>query len=412
METGSDPWDDIPLPTFPPLDTPLEVDVAIVGGGITGLICAYVLAQAGMRVAILEKDRIAHGATGATTAFLTQYIDTIISELIPMFGEESAKDIILSHRQAIDDIESIIQQEHIACDFERCPIYVYANSEKENTTLKQEIDAGKTIGLSLEFHQDKKLGFSNTGYVIFEQQAKFHPLKYMAGLIAVLQQQGVQMFEHTEVATMERGDGVALTANTFRVVAQNAIIATYVPLERELFFKKAVYDTYVLELLIPRGIIPHAIYEDILDPYHYMRVDHVGGEDRLIVGGEDHRSDIHVPAEKCFSALEEYVKMILPNVSYEITRRWQGPIIESVDGLAWIGPHKDRHVFHATGFSGNGMTYSMIAARIICDAITGAKNPLSDIYSAQRIPTVKQLAVKGKDYSKELIGGAMKDIFS
>lgn len=407
----ANPWSDVVLPSFAAQSDPLEVEVAIVGGGIAGLTCAYVLAKAGIQVAVIEKDCIAQGATGLTTAFLTQYIDTIMSELIPMFGQESARTISSAHLQAINDIESIIRQENIDCDFERCPIYVYANSEKENKTLQQEIEAGEKLGLSLKFQQDNKLGFPNAGYMAFEQQAKFHPLKYIAGLLEVLQSYRVQIFEHTEVTDIERGDTVVLTTSASRVSARNVIIATYVPLERELFFKKAVYVTYVLELSIPHGIMSHAIYEDILDPYHYMRVDHMGDQDSLILGGEDHRSDIPVPDENCFYALEEYAKHILSNIPYKITKRWQGPIIESIDGLAWIGPHKDENIFYATGFSGNGMTYSMIAAHIISDAILGKINPQAHLYRTDRIPTMKQLAHKGKDYTSELIHGAIKDSF-
>ncbi len=404
-------WDDSVFPSFPPLSSSHEVDVAVVGAGITGITTAYTLAEAGYRVAILEKDRIGRGATGITTAFLTQYIDTILSDLVRMFGEEKTKAIIYSHAQAIDSIEELITTNNIQCDFERCPLYIYANTERELDTLKKERDAGNAIGMHMSMNKDADLGFSQSGYLVLDNQAKFHPLKYMNGLVDILQNKGVQIFEHAEVENIDRGDVVTLYTPHASITSRYAVSATYEPLQKQLFFKKAFYTTYVLELTCPHGSIPEGIYEDTVDPYHYLRVDSMGKKDRVLIGGEDHRSDIHIDDEKCFIALNEYTEKILGDIPYTVEKRWKGPIIESIDGLAWIGAHERENMFYATGFSGNGMTYSMIAARIITDAIAGKKNPYAAIYRTDRIPTVPQLAVKGINYTHELMGGAVKDYF-
>lgn len=412
MITESSTWrEGALLPHFPSLGEDISVDVAIVGGGITGITTAYLLSKAGFKVALLEKDRLTHGATIVTTAFLCKSIDTSASDLIPMFGEENARTIISSHSEAIDSVEDIIMEENISCDFERCSNFIYASSENEMNDLQEELKATKTLGVSIQFSQDAKLGFPNTGYLEVFSQAKFHPLKYLAHLVTVLSKQGVQIFEHTEVQKLEHGPEVILTTNTFNVQAKHVFFATYAPFQRELFFKKATYTTYVLEVELEKNRLAEGTYENIQSPYHYFRVDRNGEKDRMIIGGEDHRSDIPANPEKNFQALENFTKELLDSIPYTITKRWKGPIMESIDGLAWIGSHGHDNVFYATGFSGNGMTYSMIAARMITDAIQGKNNPWKEIYRTERIPTLKQLQVKGRDYTKKLIGGAVKNFF-
>ncbi|HSX24818.1 MAG TPA: FAD-dependent oxidoreductase, partial [Candidatus Andersenbacteria bacterium] len=337
-------WDDIIIDSFSPLSSPLEVDVAIIGAGITGLTTACMLANTGLRVAVVEKDRIGFGATGITTAFLTQYIDTLLFDFVRMFGEEKTKAIISSHAQAIDSIEKLIQDNAIRCDFERCPLYIYANEKKEISALQKEKEIANIIGIDMQMNIDSELGFSEPGYLVLPHQAKFHPLKYVKGLVNILRKKGVQIFEHTEVTNIGEGDRITIATPHAPITATHAVVATYVPLQKKLFFKKAFYTTYVFELSCPHGAIPEGIYEDTLDPYHYLRVDHIGGKDRVLIGGEDHRSDIHINDDKCFAALEHYTEELLRDIPFAIKRKWSGPIIESIDGLAWIGPHESDRI--------------------------------------------------------------------
>lgn len=412
MTTESSTWKEgAQIPHFPSLHEDISVDVAIVGGGITGITTAYLLSKVGFTVALLEKDRLTKGATILTTAFLTQYIDTDAGDLIKMFGEREARTILSSHAEAIDQVEKIVREESIACEFERCSNYVYAHNEKEIDLLKEELETAKKMGVPMQFHQDDRLGFENVGYLELLNQAKFHPLQYLAHLVTLLQKQGVQIFEHTEVQNIQHGDIVTLTTTTRSVTAKHVVVATYFPFDRELYFKKASYDTYVLEVSLPKSALAEGTYENTRSPYHYFRVDRQGENDRMIIGGEDHRSDIPVNDEKSFQALENFTKQLLGSIPHTITKRWMGPICESIDGLAWIGAHGHDNVFYATGFSGNGMTYSMIAALMITDAIRGKENPWKDIYRPDRTPTLRQLAVKGRDYTLELIGGAVKNFF-
>lgn len=412
MPVATEPtWDEgVSFPRFPSLSKPLQADTIIVGGGLTGVLTAYFLAQAGQQVVLLEKDRLGFGATGLTTAFLTYSIDTNLADVVHMFGALRAKQIIASHAHAIDIIEAIVEKEKIECEFTRCPNYLYANSESDRQALRAEHAAAHALGLSWEFTHDDALHFKNQGYLTMSKQGKFHPRKFLAALTQRLTQRGVQIFEETNVTNLRPGRPIILDTAGLKVEADQVVVATYAPFDKKLFFKKAFYTSYVLEAHIPPRTLPEGMYEDMHNPYHYMRIDRQADHDRLIIGGEDHRADVPVPAEKNFSALEEYLKTMLSNVPYALQRRWQGPIIETVDGLAYIGRLTTKDVYYATGFSGNGMTYGAIAAEIIFDHISKKENPWAALYRADRVPKLTHLMQKGKDYTGEMVGGALRNI--
>ena len=389
----------------------MATDIAIIGGGLTGLATAYMLSETGKKIVVIEKGWVGYGATGLTTAFLTQSIDTGLRDLIDMFGKDLTKLILRSHEEAIESVEKIVKDHNIECEFMRCSNFAYANDEKESEGLRDEEKAGKELGVPVEYKEDQALGFVNFGYLEWKNQAKFHPLKYLRSLVLLLKERGVEIFEESEVVDLSGKGPYVLSTKEAKVTAQAVIEATYGPLKRKLYFKKAFYDTYILELEIPGGEIPEGIYEDNMDPYHYFRVDRMGEKDRVILGGEDHRSDIPVDESKNYQALIDYSDEVFKGIPHGMVRKWKGPIIEPVDGLPYIGAHKDPNIFYATGFSGNGMTYSHIAARIIADLIIGNKNPYAHIYAAGRKQALKHILKKGRDYTSELAYGAVKNTF-
>lgn len=403
---------DVNLGTFPTLTGAIEADVAVVGGGITGMTTAYMLSKAGYSVVVLEQESLANGATGMTTAFLTQYLDTDLIELIRIVGKERAKAMLDSHQGAISILEDIVRQEEIDCEFTRCTNYICATHERSASSLEDEAGKGRELGLSMKYVDESNLSFTRLPYIEHADQGKFHPLKYLLGLIPVLSMRGVRMFEHSEAEDIQKQDDhYVVTTPQGNIRARHVVMGTYAPFNKELYFKKAFYTSYVLELHTKSGVLPEAIYQDDENPYHYFRVDPMGEYDRIVLGGEDHRSDIPVDADKNYQSLREYAEELLEGNAYTTVRQWSGPIVEPVDGLAFIGPHEDPNIYYATGFSGNGMTYSVIAADIITSLIQDEGHPWAELYWADRKPSMTSLAVKGKDYSQELIGGAVKNTF-
>jgi glycine/D-amino acid oxidase-like deaminating enzyme len=401
------------LPTYPELTKDTKADVAIIGAGLTGILTAYLLAKNGKKVVLLEKNTVAEGATHLTTAFLTQILDTDMQDLISTYGLEKAKDIISAHTTAIDLIEEIRRTEDIECDFKRSSNFIYAYKEDEFGTLLKEYEAINQLGIKASISGDPLPGFKNFGYIEVYNQAKFHPLKFIRGLLNVLRQYDVHIYEKTEADTIKESTMAIITKNKKKIHAEWIIATTYEPFGQPLglYFKKGMYTTYILEAHIPQHIIREGMYEDTYNPYHYFRIDPAPTFDTLIIGGEDHRSDIPVDPEKNFDALEEYLRDMLDDREYSIANRWDGPILEPSDGLAFIGPHKNPHIMYAFGFSGNGMTYAGIAALIFRDLVRGKTNAMHDLYQTARILGPKALITKAMDYGSEFIHGAAKNVF-
>lgn len=407
-------WDlDVNLPTFSQLKSDIETEVAIIGGGITGITTAYLLSEAGKKVVLIEKNSLCSGATGVTTAFLTQNIDTDLRKLVKMFGEKKTALISKAHQFAISLVQRIIRKNKIECEFKKCSNFYYATSENSKKLFEKNEKIAKRLGIPAELKFDDSLNFKNYGYIEFKNQAKFHPLKYLSALAKICVKNGVEIFEKTEVERISGIGPFAVRTKKGRVFADYVVVATYAPFDHELYFKRAFYDSYVMELELTQGVLKEGIYEDDLEPYHYFRVDKKEKSDRVIIGGEDHRSDIPVNPSKSFQALEEYARKLFRHIKLSIVRKWSGPILETIDGLAYIGEHKMEKIFYATGFSGNGMTYGTLAAKIISNSILRKKDSkiqaFAEIYDARRVPTLKQLANKGADYSREMFGGALKN---
>ncbi len=399
------------LPAFPKLQANLNTEVAIIGGGMAGILTAYELAKAGKNAVVLESGQLLSGATLRTTGFLTHIIDTSVTDLISMLGKHNAKQVWQSHKLAIDKIEKIVRKQKIDCEFSRCPNYIIANNPEEGHELADELKAIKQIGFKGSLGT-QKLGFNHAGYLEIKNQAKFHPLKFLQAIVMLAQDAGVQFFENSEVKNISGNGPFSVNAGKFKIKTDYTVIATYDPLNnpRETFLKKGMYISYVFEVSVPRGQIKPALYEDLQSPYHYFRLDRGVRKDRLIIGGEDNRMELAVADRKNFAALRSYLKSLLGKTKFTITKKWSGRILEPSDGLALIGQLKPRQ-FVATAFSGNGMTYSMIAAQMICDLIIKKKNRWQKLYDPRRKLKIKSLLKKAVDYGEEFFGGVAKNIF-
>jgi glycine/D-amino acid oxidase-like deaminating enzyme/nitrite reductase/ring-hydroxylating ferredoxin subunit len=375
---------------FSKLERNLEVDVLVIGAGITGLTTAYLLAASGRSVAVLERARLADIDTGHTTAHLTMVTDVRLSELVAKFGEPHAQAVWDAGLAAIARIDSIVREHDIACDFEWVDGYLHAphgaQARSDEKTFVEEANLSTKLGFDATLVHDLPL-VGGPG-VRFDNQARFHPRKYVAGLADAIRSRGGVIHEHSNADEFCE-EPLAIKSNGYRVRCRDVVIATHNPLvglagmaSATVFQTKlALYTSYVVAGRVPSGTVPDALFWDTGDPYRYVRLDRHRDYDQIIYGGEDHKTGQAADTNACYARLERALTALVPEVT--LSHRWSGQVIETPDGLPYIGRMAD-HQYAATGFAGNGMTFGTVAALLIADAIEGRRNPWAELFDPGR----------------------------
>jgi len=378
---------DSPNTNFPALNRDLTVDVVIVGGGIAGLTAAVLLKKAGKTVAVLERSKIIQGETGHTTAHITEMLDERYYTLASSFGDEGAALAAESVRASIDQIEALVNEFSIECDFERVPGYFYSETEKGLAELEKELSAIRKVGMKAEMVNDVPLPFKTAAGIRLENQAQFHPRKYLLELAKFVDSDGSYIFENTAADEFYDGEPCRVHTENGTVTALDVIVAAYSPVCNWAFLHTKIppYMTYALGVKLKHKAALPGLFWDTADPYHYIR-SQVDGENGpiLIVGGEDHRTGTEENTERCFERLEAYTRARFDVES--IPYHWSGQILEPLDGLAYIGKNSmSDHIYVATGFSGTGMTWGTLSAMINTDLIIAGKNKYAALYDATRM---------------------------
>jgi glycine/D-amino acid oxidase-like deaminating enzyme/nitrite reductase/ring-hydroxylating ferredoxin subunit len=387
-------WLDIPVADVPPLKGDESADVVVIGAGIAGLSTAYELTARGRSVIVLDRGRIGSGMTARTTAHLASAWDDRYADLINARGIEAARTVHRSQAAAINRIESIQAHEGITCDFHRVDGYLLLAPETPQSELDDELDACKQAGVPV-VDSSQPTPLHTAGLVRslrFPHQARFHPLKYLAGLARAITQKGGRLFAQTAVeSALEQDDGCVVKTDRGTLRATDVVFATNSPIGGSvtLHTKQAPYRTYAVAATLPRGELPDALYWDTLDPYHYVRLQpHSEREDVVIIGGEDHKSGTVDDGEARFAALERWARDRLPRMG-KVTHRWSGQVMEPVDYVGLVGRNGgDKHRFLATGDSGQGITTGVMASMLISELIVDGSSPWAQVYDPAR--TIKK----------------------
>ena len=384
------------LPSPAVLSGTVSAEVCVIGGGIAGLTTAYLLAKQGKQVVVLEDGPLAGGETCRTTAHLSSAIDDRYVEMERLHDAQGSQLAWQSHSSAIDMIERIVREEGINCEFTRLDGYLFLGPEHNRDLLEAEMQAAHRAGaVMVELMEHPPLTSISTRECLrFPNQGQFHPLQYLAGVAAAVQRLGGRLYTGAHVEQV-KGDDAGVTVTTKQgatVLAHSAVVATNSPITSfvSIHTKQAAYRTYAIALQVAAGSVPRALYWDTSDPYHYVRLQHSSdlqarGFDLLIVGGEDHKTGQADDAEARFARLESWAREHFPDVK-EVEYRWSGQVMETDDGLAFIGrdPGHQPNVYIATGDSGMGMTHGTIAGMLISDLILGKPNEWEKLYDPTR----------------------------
>ena len=384
----------------PELTTNSEADVCVIGAGIAGVTTAYLLAREGRSVILLDDGTPGCGQTGVTTAHLSNAIDDRYTEMIRLHGVDGARLACDSHRSAIARIESICATERIDADFERVSGYLFLSPEHDESYLDEELDAARQAGADVEkLPRANVEGFNSGPCIHFPRQGQFHPLKYLNGLVAAFTKAGGRIYGGVRAVNVKGGrPALVETAKGIKVNARAVVVATNVPFN-DMFAvhtKQAPYHSYVIAARVPPDSVTKALYWDTHDPYHYVRLqrtsnadlggDNPGTVDLLIVGGEDHKAAQASNTEERFGGLETWMRHHFPAAG-AVEFRWSGQVMETQDGLAFIGrnPMDRDNVYIVTGDSGMGMTHGTIAGMLLTDLIQERPNRWADLYDPSRI---------------------------
>jgi len=379
-----------------------RADVCVIGAGIAGLSTAYLLAREGHSVVVIDDGRPGCGETGVTTAHLSNAIDDGYVEITRRHGVEGAIQACASHRAAIERIEAMCHLERMDCDFRRVDGYLFLAPEHDTKVLDEEYEAARAAGAPVEkLARADVSGFDSGPCLRFRHQGQFHPLRYLKGLAEGFVRLGGRIYTETKAVGVTGGLRASVQLeNGFTVAAGSIVVATNAPFNDRfaIHTKQAPYHTYVVAARVPPDAITPALYWDTADPYHYVRLqrvtnDQLNGDnadpvDLLIVGGEDHKAGQASDAEERFERLETWMRARFPAAG-EIEFRWSGQVMETQDGLAYIGrnPMDADNVYVVTGDSGMGMTHGTIAGILLTDLISGRTNEWADLYDPSRVRT-------------------------
>ncbi len=383
------------VPDAPRLKGDQLCDIVVVGAGIAGLSVAYELASAGRKVIVLDRGPLAGGMTSRTTAHLAPVCDDGVASLIQLRGEETAKLFQQSQEAAVDRIEAIVKERDIACNFRRLDAFLFPAMGMEPAAARdqqgKEYDALRKVGAAVERVKGVPLkGFEDAPVLHYSRQATFHPLKYVRGLIAAIEENGSQLFAGSAVIKIEEiDDSVRVSTEAGSVTAAQAVFATNSPINDRvaLHSKMAPYRTYAMAYTIARGTLPDALYWDMADPYHYVRLNPgPGTTDYLIAGGADHKSGEADDGDVRFEAIDAWIRSLVPQLGKEV-HRWSGQVMDTIDYCGFIGrnPGSDR-IYVATGDSGQGMTHGALAGFLIKDLILTGSSPWQGVYEPSRKP--------------------------
>jgi glycine/D-amino acid oxidase-like deaminating enzyme len=389
-----------PRVRYPVLARELAVDIAVVGGGVTGAAVAWRFAAAGVRVAIVEASRIGRGSTAASTALLMQEPDEDFTVLARQYGRARARRIWQLSQQATHEIVRTVRRLGISCDLARRDSVYWAMTAGDARRLRAEYQRRRAAGIRCQWLEGavlrRTIGFAAAAAVRTRGNAQFDPYKACVGLMRAAAGAGAQIFERSPVKAIRtsRREVVVETAGG-AIRADRVVIATgyATPYFKPLEARFRMLNTYVIATRPVtaserRRIGLRAVMLwDMGQPYHYGRwaPDH-----RLVLGGGDRPL---VPERQRVSALDQgardvrdYFLRLYPTLdNVPIEYEWEGLFATTPDGLPYVGPHRRyrRHLF-ALGYGGNGMTFGFLASRLLLDWYRGNRSADLDLFAFGR----------------------------
>src|SRR3954470_6826179 len=371
---------------LPRLETDREVEVAVLGGGITGVLCALLLADEGVQVALVEANVIGGGVTGHTTAKLSSLHRLMYADLVSSAGEAKARAHGSANQAGIATIERVAGELGIDCDLRRRDHVTYALDGEQREQVRAEAEAAQALGLPAAYQESAGLPFPTTGAVRFGEQAEFHPRKFVLGVARALRERGVELFEHTPALSVNDGSPCRVRTPRGTLSAREVVVATHHPfLDRGLYFARMHPERSYSIAVSLKSAAPVEMYISAGSPTRSLRSHPLDDGEVLIVGGEGHKVGHGGDTRKRYAALEAFAREHFDVDA--VPFRWSSQDNMPADGLPFVGRlwPLSRHLYVATGFRKWGLAQAAPAAELLRDLIAGRDNPLGEVYDPQRI---------------------------
>jgi glycine/D-amino acid oxidase-like deaminating enzyme/nitrite reductase/ring-hydroxylating ferredoxin subunit len=367
---------------YPTLAGDRRCDVAVLGGGITGLTTAYLLKRDGARVVVLEGRGIGSGVTGCTTAKVSALQQAVYRELRHRHGSDGAATYADASLAGVNLIAEVAAEEAIECNLERRAAFTYAAEESERSTVESEHDAARAAGLPVRLVDQLDLPYATYGAVCLEDQLQLHPVRYVQGLARAVDGDGSTVFENSPALEVDSAQTCRVRTERGTVTAQQVVVATHYPLlDRGLFFARLEPTrSYCIAACI-RGAPPQGMSISTGGPTRSVR----SFGELLVAGGESHPTGAPQATPERYRRLEQFARHHWGVT--EVTHHWSAQDPVSWDLLPVIGPYHPRsqHLFVASGFHKWGLSSATFGARIICDLIAGRENPWAARFDPSRI---------------------------
>ncbi|MFF5792995.1 FAD-dependent oxidoreductase [Paeniglutamicibacter sp. NPDC012692] len=370
---------------YPGLRGDVEVDIAVIGGGIAGLTAALALKRAGQTVAVLETARVGTGVTGHTTGKVTSLQRLAYTELRDHHGTDTARAYGQANEAALRHVADVVATEGIDCDFRRVANYTYAESDEALARVRAEADLAAELGLPATFTTEVPLPFQVKGAVRFDDQAQLHAVKYLQGLARAVDGDGSFVFERAHARGIREGSPCIVDLEDGSVRARDVIVATNVPFGDHGLFdcRSRPHRSYLVAGLVDTPPLD-ATFISVDEPMRSILTVAIDGKSYVLAGGEGH------PASEAGDTAERYRRLAafardrlgVEGVAY----RWSTQDGIPVDGLPYVGrmSPEAKHVYVITGLRKWGLTNGTAAALILADTLSGRENPWAAVFDSNR----------------------------
>lgn len=378
---------------YPSLNKNINVDVLIIGAGITGIAAACKLMDSDKTIAVIDSKQVGSGTTGYSTANLYTLTQVFISVLKRKFDEAVINKVLASRNYAINYIENNIIAHKIDCQFTRRPLYLFASNKESNRLLSKEVASLLKAGVNINpisMPHEFSIPIHYTQAAVLPSQARFNPLCYLKALAKLLAENYVEIYENTAaIKIIEKKDSVTVYTDQNHIIkAKKVIVATHIPKGiNKTHFLAYPYRSYAIAVKLNQDEYPMGHFWDLGNPFYSISTHNIGSSklNFMIFSGHHHKT-AHPQHnhQGHYDALKKYILRYFDVRSFEY--RWSAQHYQSADGLPYIGlaSHSAQHTYISTAYHTDGLVYGTVGGIILADLLLNKQNPWASIYNSNR----------------------------